>query len=260
MTEQTIPRAYLYDMPKEQIDDLTRRLLACRVEDGSDRFVGIEIEGSDPFSNIARHLELEVFAEKFGNDVDCLIREYGPYEESSLFFVVIDAEEKTPAAAVRMIRNSAAGLKTLVDMENGAITPTPVAIDDVMRFHHIDDLDRCWDGGSGVAERRYRSTLGVFLAMVRAFHAAVVRDDIAHFVSIQAAPVRRITERLMRVPLVPLANTRPFLYMDAPDSQAVYGHIATVAEMTAKRNRLMGRWLHQAIGVGGDPPQPSVVT
>lgn len=238
-----------YELRESEVADLTRRLLAGRDIPETGRFVCLEVEGSDPLSNVARHLELEVFAEQFGNDADCLSREYGPYENSSLFFVVIDTRDGAPAGAVRMIRNSAAGLKTLVDMADPAVTPTPVAIEAVMRIHRIDDLDRCWDGGSGVVDRRYRMQPAVLLGIFRSWYAAVVRDDVAHYVSIQASAIRRSVERFLKVPLVPLADTPPFLYMEEPGSQAVYGHIATALCVTTDRNRLLGRLLRgSAVG------------
>lgn len=240
-----------YDQPAARIERLTRDFISFGSGVQFGRFGCFEIEGADRYSDIARHLELEVFGQQFGNDADCLDREYGPYETSSLFFLVVDLDNGSPAAAMRMIRNSSAGLKTLVDMADPAITPTPVAIGEAMRFHGIDDLDRCWDGGSAVIRRPYRSSPTVFFALLRAWYAAVIREQIEHFVSILAAPGRRAAERFLRVPLVPLAGTQPFTYMQATEHLAVYAHIPTAVGVIADGNRLMSRWLRDTVGIAG---------
>jgi hypothetical protein len=223
-------RRYVYDLPESVTSKLTHDFLSTKTiatpESASDRFRCFEIEGSDPFANIARQVERETFEETFGNDPDCMANEYGPYEESSLFFLAIDVVLGAPAGMLRVIHNSPAGLKTLVDMEDSTKTPTAVPATEVMRYHGIDDLNRCWDGATAAVRPQYRRRLAtVHVQVLRACYAAAIRENIAHYVSIQDAPVYRLMRRFLGSHLVPLANTSPFTYMNAPNSQAVYSPI-----------------------------------
>ncbi len=91
-------------------------------------------------------------------------KEFGPYDESSAFFLAVDTHEKVPAGVLRMIRNSSVGLKTIVDLDDSIkspIAPTMIPPADVMRHRGIDDLDRCWDGATAAIPRRYRPRLAL---------------------------------------------------------------------------------------------------
>ncbi len=137
---------YTYDLPDTERDRMTREYLATKSVDDRARFVCFEIDGADPYANIARQIEREVFFASWGNDAATMQREYGPYEESSVFFLAIDTDAAAPAGVLRMIRNSPAGLKTIVDLddsEKSPIAPISIPVKTVQAQHGIDDLDRC---------------------------------------------------------------------------------------------------------------------
>ena len=67
---------------------------------------------SEPGAELGRHLERRVFGEFFGNSPETLAEEYGPYEEASSFFCVVDHRRQLPAGVLRVIRPSPAGFKT----------------------------------------------------------------------------------------------------------------------------------------------------
>jgi hypothetical protein len=243
---------YSYDLSDAERDELTREFLGTRALFCRDRFACFQIEGTDRFADIARQLEREVFQESWGNDAATMKNEYGPYDESSVFFLVIDTKARVPAGVLRMIRNSRAGLKTIVDLDDAVKSPiAPVAIptDDVMRHHRIDDLDRCWDGATAAVPRRYRRKLvGVHLQVMRVVGAAAVRENIQHFVAVLDAPVFRAARDVLGLPLEPLAGTPPFTHMDAPDNQAVYAHVASLLGSTAAGNRKVGQKVRECFG------------
>jgi hypothetical protein len=235
-----------YNLSDFQRDELTREFLSTKPYSSRDRFACFEIEGAEPFSNIARQMEREVFQDSFGNDPIMLAGEYEPYEQSSLFFLAVDTEKKVPAGAMRMIRNSAAGLKTLVDLADSAKTPMPVCTDNVRRHHGIDELDRCWDGASATVPRRYRRSLAaIHRQTLLAWYGAAVRENVEHFVSILDAPVYIIVRRIFGLPVVPLADTPPFTYMGGTNHQAVYAHVPTTLTIAASGNRKLGQKVQQ---------------
>jgi hypothetical protein len=252
------PRQQVYDLSESETNELTHEFLRTKTIGATtgapDRFVCFEIEGSDPFANIARQIEREVFEETFGNDAAMMTDEYGPYEESSLFFLAVDTHASVPAGVLRMIRNSRAGLKTLVDLEDPAKTPMTVCIDDALRHHRIDDLDRCWDGATSAVRRRYRRRLvTIHVQVLRSWYAAARREDVEHFVSILDAPVFKVARDFLGVPLVPLADTPPFTYMDAPNSQAVYAHVSSALAIAARMNRKVGQKIRDCFSDGRCP-------
>jgi hypothetical protein len=247
-------RQHLYDLSESETNDLTEEFLHTKTVPVGDRFACFEIEGTDPFANIARQIEREVFEDTFGNDPAMLTNEYRRYEESSLFFLVVDIQAREPAGVLRMIRNSPAGLKTLVDMEDPTKTPTAVRTDDVLRFHRIDDLDRCWDGATSAVPRRYRRRLAtIHVEVLRCWYAAALREDVEHFVSILDAPVFKVARKFLGVPLVALADTPPFTYMDAPNSQAVYASVPSSLAIAARVNRRVGQKIRDCFADGGLP-------
>ena len=236
---------YAYDLSDAECNELTREFLGARALFCRERFACFQIEGTDPFANIARQVEREVFEDSWGNDSVTMKNEYGPYDESSVFFVVIDTKAKVPAGVLRMIRNSPVGLKTIVDLDDiikSPIAPIAIPMNDVMRHHRIEDLDRCWDGATAAIPRRYRRKLvGVHVQIMRVVGAAAIREDIQHFVAVLDAPVFRAARDVLGLPLEPLAGTPPFTHMDAPDNQAVYAHISSLLGSTLTGNRKVGQ-------------------
>lgn len=231
---------YVYDMSDPERDALTERFLSTK-KLGCSRYACFAIEGTDPFANIARQLEREVFEQSWGNDSATMKKEFGPYDESSVFFMAVDTHEKVPAGVVRMIRNSSAGLKTIVDLDDSIkspIAPIAIPVADVMRHHGIDDLDRCWDGATAAVPRKYRRRLAAtHVQIMQVMALAAMRENIQHFVAVLDAPVVRAARDVLGLPLVPLVGTPPFTHMDAPNNQAVYAHVPTLLGLSKRRNR-----------------------
>jgi hypothetical protein len=245
-------RDHVYDLSAAETNELTREFLSTQTEPASGRFACFEMEGADRFANIARQIEREVFQQSFGNDPVMLTAEYAPYEKSSLFFVAVDRDAVAPAGVLRMIRNSPAGLKTLVDLEDSSRTAATIPTVDVMRHHGIDDLDRCWDGASATVPRRYRGSLAaIHLQILRTWYAAAIRDDIQHFVSILDAPVYRVVRGIFGLPVVPLADSSPFTYMGGLNHQAVYAHVSSTLADAADSNRKLGQKVRACFASGG---------
>jgi hypothetical protein len=225
------PHQHVYDLSEPKTAELTREFLKTKTIAGSERFVCFRLEGSDPFSNIARQIEREVFEEEFGNDSATMAAEYGPYEQSSVFFMTVDMQKTAPAGVLRMIRNSPAGLKTLIDMEDSSKTARAVPTEEVMRYHGIDDLDRCWDFATAAIPRRYRRRMmSLHMRIAREWYVAAVREDIQHFVSIMDSGLLKLVRGRLSMGFVPLANSAPFSYLGSQHSEAVYAHFPTIAQ------------------------------
>ncbi len=76
------------------------------------------VSSANEFSALARSVEREVFGEIFANDAHTMDEEYGPFEESSDFILVVDHSIEEPTGVLRVIHPSDRGLKTLNDVES----------------------------------------------------------------------------------------------------------------------------------------------
>jgi len=215
-----------YELSSEEINRLTSELLAERANGISEdhRFVTIEVEeGCGKYSNLGRHVERAVFEESFGNDASQMIKEYGPYELSSIFFIAIDRDAKLPTGALRAIHNSSAGLKTLNDMQHD---PFNVNFDDAMQYHNITNLDEAWDIGTVAVLPEYRASRSMpSVQLYRTMYLAALKGGIDHLVSVvDDKLLKTLTERLS-IPFVPISGSKPVPYLGSDKSSAVYAYV-----------------------------------
>lgn len=176
------------------MEDAELRSLAAEVSvpDAAEPFGAYVFGSDDPGADLGRHLERRVFLESFGDTVDLLDREYGPYEASSWFIVVIDHLRKLPVGGMRIVRPSSAGLKSLNDL--------PVvwgeAAEVVMRRTKLDvDPTRIWDIATlaVLPDYRQKATGGVVtMGLYQTLSLAALSSGIELFVAILDMPVFRI--------------------------------------------------------------------
>lgn len=92
------------------------------------RWAVMIFDGSDPKAIIPKRIELERFCKFFGTHPVQHYNDYAPYDDSSYFVTVIDAENPDapkPAAALRIVHDGPAGLKTINTLasENPQVNP-----------------------------------------------------------------------------------------------------------------------------------------
>jgi len=122
---------------------LTRRLTAefpASTDSTFNRYSCYGLDGTNQFSNLARSVEVTVFQEQFGNSPSDMNEGYNPFETASGFFLVVDQQEGLPVGALRYIKNSDAGMKTLNDTESHF----GISVDTIKANHGIENLDDCW--------------------------------------------------------------------------------------------------------------------
>jgi hypothetical protein len=176
-----------------------------------------------------------VFEEFFGNTPDVMVDAYGPYEDYSAFFLVVDREQRRPAGALRIIECSEYGLKSLNDLEG---PPLHLRLPEIIEAHAIDDLNSCWDIGSLAVLKEYRgaATDHVVSTMLYGYSFAEVhRRGIKHVVTILDKHAYAQLVELMGVPFSPIAGTEPFSYLGSENSRACYGYVPGSAEKMEAR-------------------------
>lgn len=203
-----------YDLDEETI----RRVVAGALGRHADlygRFVALAVGAADPLADVARTVERQVFEEAFGNDTATMVAEYHPYEDDSLFFVVLDRRTGLPAGAARVIDG---GGKTLQD------APARIGVDlDTILAAHGMRTGRIWDYATlaVLPDYRGRSSLVVSTLLYRTFLNAGRRAGVRHMVAmLDSRAYRNLT--LVGVPFVPIAGSEPFEYLGSPSTRALY--------------------------------------
>lgn len=189
---------------------------------GDGRFGCYLIEPSSPHSDIARVIECEVFEKYFGNVPAEMAHEYGRYEQSSLFFLIVERDTQRPAGVLRIIQNSAAGLKTLNDIQGAPLhLPTPK----VVAHHGIRNLDRCWDVGTLAVVKEFRGQAHNHIVSTMLYgllYAEVEKRGIEHVVTVLDRHAFMQLTQMLGVPFTPIAGSEPFSYLGSDNSRAAY--------------------------------------
>lgn len=232
-----------YDLSEQELRLLTQKLIEEKEPQSDARIVCYSLDTADPFANVARTLECEIFEQYFGNDAQKMKEEYGPYESQSRFFLSVDTETMQPAGVLRVIENGPSGLKTLIDLEAmselGDPTLPSISQTEIQRYHDVESFDDCWDVGTVAVRKPYRTgnDISTSVQLYRALYVSAMENGIDHFVSIiDSRPLEKMVGYL-GIPFVPMIDSKPFSYLGSESSQAVYGH---VTEFYEKMNR--GRW------------------
>lgn len=211
-----------YSLSAPSMKDLVHTLLDEHPPRGAGHFGCYRIPGASRFSDVARSVECRVFQHFFGNTAAIMQEAYGPYEQSSHFFLIVDRSERRCAGTLRIIANSAQGLKTLNDI---AAPPLCLSADVVRAHHRIDDLDQCWDIGTLAVLKEYRGqqqdhAVGTMLYGV--LHREALLAGVHHAVTILDRHAYAQLTQMLAVPFEPIADSKPFDYLGSTDSRAAY--------------------------------------
>jgi hypothetical protein len=217
-----------------QNQDLVRLLSEWPLTSGG-RFGCYLIADSSPYSDLARGVESCVFQQFFGNEPSLLAAEYGPYEDSSSFFLVVDRERCQAAGALRVIQNSDRGLKTLNDI---AGPPLSISLEKVIHHHAIEDLDKCWDVGTVAVLKEYRGRSSGHLVsslLYGLLRAGACNAGMEHMIAVLDTHAYQQIVDLLGVPFVPIADSKPFEYLGSQSSIAVYAPTEQIGPCVAAR-------------------------
>ena len=168
-----------YDLSPEVLRQKTAELLRERPPKGDVAEIYYKLEGADPYADIARTVERQVFEEAFGNTTDKMEEAYGPYEYQSKFFLAVNrtGDEPMPSGVLRVIENGPRGFMTLNDLaekKGVEISDRPDFIEAVKSYHGITNLDSCWDIGTAAVLSQFRLDHGhlTSVGLYRGMHIA----------------------------------------------------------------------------------------
>jgi len=214
------------------------RALARRVSraEESQPFGAYIFNADEPGAELARHVEHSVFLETFGNTPDLLAREYGRYDASSMFICVIDHLREVPAGAMRVIRPSGAGFKSLNDIEPVWEEPAAAIIE---RTGLALDLSRTWDVATIAVQQEYRSAaLGglVSMGLYQTLTRAALRCGIDWFIAILDMPVFRLIRWKLCMIFAGFTGVAPLPYLGSAASLPAWCDVIDAERRLAERD------------------------
>jgi hypothetical protein len=180
------------------------------------------LQSGDPASEWARQVEREVFLEFFGNTPELLAREYGPFEEASVFLLVHDHERDQPAGAARLIRPTSTGNrnKTVEDVERVWGLPVMGGARDAHDLVHD-----AWDVATIAVRPQYRRrhTDGLIsAALFQGITMLMSSRDVRWVTATLDLVVLDLVQEQCGRPFTPFPGAAPRAYLDSPLSLPVY--------------------------------------
>ena len=203
----------------------------------------------DPVGEVlasARECEAEVFLGTYGNTLDELEAEYGPYEQASVFMALAAASGEV-VAACRLITPGQAGLKTLNDAAR-----MPWLVDGLRsaRAARIDP-SRTWDVATiGVRPHVGAARLFAAAALYHGVALAARVNRIQSIVMIMDERARRLLTAI-GVETRALPGTHAAPYLGSPASTPLYGHLDQMADQQRRVNPEAHRLIGQGVGLDG---------
>jgi len=232
-----MPAATAYDLDALEIERITVEFLA-KHPDPIGQFVSVVAGPEHPLAAVARAVERQIFEEAFGNDADTMAAEYGPYENRSLFFVVLDRRRGMPAGAGRIIEGHGAEVKTIHD------APAYIGVDTeaILAAHGMAGR-KIWDYATIAVLPQYRggrSSLTVSSLLYRTFLVTGKRAGVEHAVMMLDRGAYRNLQ-LLGVPFEPLAGSQPFEYLGSAENRALHAPFDALTPAIATQARRLGR-------------------
>lgn len=176
------------------------------------------LPGRHAGAELARSVEREVFYEFFGNTPELLAAEYGPYEQASVFFCVLDHRRREPVGVMRVIVPSDAGHKSVHDLER----VWGLDLDEVMTRTGLEiDTNSLWDVATMAVRREYRgnATNGLIsMALFQTLGMLGDREQVKSVISVLDLVVLDLIQTNVGRPLTMLEGVEPRRYLDSPSS------------------------------------------
>lgn len=236
------------DLVREELRDLTTELIDTSAAAPFGAYVWA---GNEPGAELGRHCERVVFEEVFGNSPELLAEQYGPYEDASIFFCVVDHKRRLPAGALRVIRPSDAGFKSLADLA----TVWGHDVDEALAgTRRNPDLGRAWDIATLAVDADYRgeATKGlVSLALYQATTSTADRAGAHWWATILDVVVLELIQSQLARPFEYFRGVEPMTYLDSPSSVPVWCDVPRWSERLAAINPDMHEMVFGGRGLEG---------
>lgn len=227
------------------------RALSARVAGDATEPLGVyAFRPEEPEALLALSVEERVFEEAIGDTAAAVVAdEFTPYDHASLLFCVLDQHRKAPAAMLRLILPSRAGLKTLNDVTR--IWEAP--LDALFAGSGVDyDPNHTWDLATLAIGPEYRAAAfqgTVTMALCQAVSMLGARLGFPWAVSVLHVPVLRMLQWKLQRPFNEFEGLEPRPYLDSPASLPAWMHLPEWHRRLAERDRVLHQMMTEGTGL-----------
>ncbi len=253
-------RGSRYALSEQRFAELTKSCIGSATNIRSNMAV-VVLSGSSEESNVARHLERQIFDRTFGDRVphtpELMTHEYGPYEDQSTFFLALDTDKSVPLGALRVV--SGLPNKTTADLQQSGLLA-----DGHPQLHDCEP-ENTWDVATvAVAPKTgARTAMVATMALYRTLYLRSLSNGIEYWTSIIDGGVSKSYEKL-GIPFTLLVDVPPLNYLGSD----AFAFVAKVNEvrpsMTARaKSAGDGRLAHRIFSMLDGAtflPDPSLST
>ena len=249
----------LIDLAEEE-RELTRSLVAeVGRGDAADTELGLYfVEATSRYGVLGRSVEAEVLWDQFRKHRRFLGEEYGPYEKASIFILVVDHQASEVAGAIRAIRHSPAGMKTLHDI--ATLPGWGRTLAEIRQSHALDTpTDRLWDVATLAARKRWRQGQGGTMAAIGLYHGVVVGSLVQHMEFIIAALDDVVGDLMVAfgVPWQRICDLPSICYLDSPATSPLLLDMRGLARTLGQASDI-GRAICMGEGLEGVLSRPTI--
>jgi len=224
---------------ERRLDDLRERASEV-VRDATEPMGVYAFRPEEPGAVLALAVEEQVFEEAIGDTAAAVVADqFSPYDHATLLFCVLDQHRKLPAAMLRLILPSKAGLKSLND-----IGPTwGVPRDELFAASGFDyDPNHTWDVATLAIGPEYRAAAFqgmITMALCQAISMLGSRVGFPYSVALVHVPVLRMLQWKLHRPFNEFVGVEPRPYLDSPAILPAWMHLPEWHRRLADRDRVL---------------------
>lgn len=205
---------------------------------------------AEPGSLLALAVEEQAFAEALGDSAAAVVAdEFSPYDHASVFFCVLDQHRKMPAAMLRLILPSKAGLKSLNDV-GPTWGLTPAELFATSQFDY--DPNHTWDVATLAISTEYRAAAFqgmITMALCQAISMLGSRIGFPYSIAVLHVPVLRMLQWKLHRPFNEFEGVEPHPYLDSAASLPAWMHLPEWHRRLAERDKVLYTMMTQGSGL-----------
>lgn len=204
----------------------------------------------EPGAALPLHVEQTVFEEAIGDTAAAVLAdEFAPYDHASLLFCVLDQHRRLPAAMLRLILPSRAGLKSLNDLR-----PTwGISPEELFAACEFDfDPNHSWDVATLAIGSEYRAAAFqgmITMALCQTISMLGSRIGFPWSIALLHVPVLRMLQWKLHRPFNEFVGVGPRPYLDSPASLPAWMHLGEWHRRLADRDPVLYKIMTEGTGL-----------
>ena len=234
---------------EHQLDNL-RSIAQSVIGDAAEPMGVYAFRPEEPGAALPLSVEQTVFEEAIGDTAAALLAdEFAPYDHASLLFCVVDHHRRLPAAMLRLILPSRAGLKSLND-----IAPTwGMSAQELFAAGDFDfDPNHTWDVATLAIGPEYRAAAFqgmVTMALCQSISMLGSEVGFPWSIALLHVPVLRMLQWKLHRPFNEFTGAEPHPYLDSPASVPAWMHLPEWHRRLADRDPVLFKIMTEGTGL-----------